>query len=668
MDVPTELDRIVGKALEKDPNDRYQHIEELLVDLRRLRRGQNAGSFVTQGGSRRVSVPAPVSALSSAKRRAGWSRLPPSVARTPRVLQAGLVLTSMVALVFATLYFRQETPKAPLVRFAYTHPFDTGAFFSSNVTVSPNGRHIAFVGESGKLWVQDLDQQSPRVLDGTEGATDPFWSPGSNFIGFATRTELKRVPVRGGPVTRICALSATMFVGGSWSARDLIVFGNGSPGLLYQVSAHGGSPTPVFSQDDLERLAQEASTGSAHSIGFPHFLPAGAGPRVMVFSFGGQGAATIISHDFESGQQKVLAEGSRPVFSTSGHLLHQPTPHSGEIWALPFSLESLEPTAEPFLIAQNARRHTVSVDGTLVYHDLPRGSLHSLIWLNRRGEKTGELGSGEEVWDLKVSPSGQQVAVTALQDSNRDVWVYDVAQGPRIRVTSDPGVEYRPSWSPTGEELAYSSTRSGDYDIFLRRADGTGEEIVLADHESREVLNDWSRDGRYLIYRLNDPKTGTDLWYLERDRSGGGWARRPFLRTEFSEGRASFSPDAKFVAYRSDESGRREIYVRSFPSGAKWPVSRNGGKHPTWSADGEEIFFLEGKRLMAASVSVGPDFAVNSVSPLFEHESFDQQPFTYGVSPDGERFLVREAATAPPKPAIRVVQNWYQEFRDREQN
>ena len=261
-----------------------------------------------------------------------------------------------------------------------------------------------------------------------------------------------------------------------------------------------------------------------------------------------------------------------------------------------------------------------------------------------------------------------------MEGSNQDVWVYDITRRVRTRLSTSPEGDFRPVWSPAGDEVAFTSDRAGNLDIFLRQADASGAEKVLAATPHRVLLSDWSRDGKYLLYHLSDPETGIDLWYLERNEDGSGWEPHPFLQTPFGERVPRFSPDGRYVAYVSNESGQNEVYVQPFPEGSrKVTVSSNGGTKVRWSRDGKELFYVEGQTLVAVSVSSGSGFSVGSATRLFEHAGLrgatNYAP--YDVSADGQRFILAEpvgAGADAPEPAIRVVQNWFAEFRDREQD
>ena len=706
--VPMELEWIVGKALAKDKEERYQHVEEMLVDLRGLTKKLASGKSTilsaqpaAAGGLGRQDQPLDkyrvIEDLDSEgdsvvyraedtqlKRSVTINVLPESAARQTEqrqrtkdraLLGAGVLLVAALAVIFA-MWLRGPGPAepAPLRRFAFTPPEAVGATaYSTNVAISPNGKHIAFItaGSDGKLWVQDLDQRQPRAIDGTEGAYEPFWSPDSDFIGFVAGGELKKVSVQGGLAIRLCELPGTLY-GGTWSPDgEVIVFSSSSPPALYEVPGRGGTPNLLISPEESEG----SLGGPTGAIVYPHFLPSEAAARVLVFAFGSPTEQTMMVQNVETGQRELLGPGAMPFYSPSGHLVYQSGPQTHDLWALPFSLDTLKAAGEAFPISQNSRGPTVAADQTLVYLDSSGSGQQQLVWLDRHGEKTGEIGPVQgAIGSPALSPDGRLVAITATEGSNQDVWVYDIARGVRTRLSSAPEIEARPVWSPAGDEVAFTSTRAGNYDIFIRQADGSGEEKVLAATPLPEWLSDWSRDGKYLLYHLANPETGADLWYLERNEDGSGWEPHPFLQTPFAEAVPRFSPDGRYVAYVSNESGQNEVYVQPFPEGGrKVTVSSNGGTKVRWSRDGKELFYVEGQTLVAVSVSSGSSFSVGLATRLFEHPGLipgiNYAP--YDVSADGQRFILAEPVgegAEAPKPSIRVVQNWFAEFRDRAQD
>ncbi len=705
--VPTELDFIVSKAMAKDAAERYQHVEEIIVDLKSLRTKLASGKSTilsaqpaVAGGLGRQDQPLDkyrvIEDLDSEgdsvvyraedtqlKRSVTINVLPESAARRIEQWQrlhkigfftAAVLLVAALAVIFA-MWLRGPAPAepAPLRRFAFTPPEAVAtSTYRTNVAISPNGKHIAFsAGSEGKLWVQDLDQRQPRAIDGTEGADDPFWSPDSDFIGFASGGELKKVSVLGGLAVRVCELPGPSLFGGTWSPDgEVIVFSSGPPFVLYEVPGRGGTPNLLISPEELEGTPGLPPGGS---IVYPHFLPSEAGTRVLVFAFGSPADQTMMVQNVETGQRELLGPGATPFYSPSGHLVYQSGPRTHDLWALPFSLDTLRAAGEAFPISQNSRGPTVAADQTLVYLDSFGSGQQQLVWLDRRGEKTGEIGQAQEaIGRPALSPDERLVAVNATEGSNQDVWVYDIARGVRTRLSTSPERDGGPVWSPAGDEVAFTSDRAGNNDIFLRQVDGSGEEKALAATPHSEQLSDWSRDGKYLLYHLDDPETGADLWYLERNEDGSGWEPHPFLQTPSREVVPRFSPDGRYVAYESNESGQNEVYVQPFPEGGRRvTVSSNGGRKVRWSRDGKELFYVEGQTLVAVSVSIGSSFSVGPATRLFEHAGWlpSGNYAPYDISADGQRFILAGPAGADaPEPSIRVVMNWFEEFRDRQRN
>ena len=658
--LPMELEWVVGKALAKHREDRYQHVEEMIVDLRGLSKELPSGKSTVLRPQRAA---APIQAPSEDLGLRRKLRLPWVVA----------AVAALVALAVSFVHFREMLPEAPLRRFAITPAVDvpTGAT-EAGVAVSPNGKHIAYTGAGteGKLWIQDLDQSRPRVLEGTDGAVLPFWSPDSSFVGFAAGSELKKIAVSGGIPIRLCPLPSSVFAGGSWSPDDQsIAFSSGNY-EIYEVPARGGAANLLIAKEQPDSTAE----GPTGFLGRPHFLPAGAGTRVLVYSFGSAVERTLMVQDLDGGRRKILGPGFNPFYSSSGHLIYQSDLGTDELWALPFSLSSLSADGGAFPITQNGSGPTVAADQTLVYLDGSRQQQQQLAWLDRSGQKIGEIGSPFDARDVALSPDEKLVAVSALEGGNRDVWIWEISRGVKSRLTFSEATDGVPIWSPTGAELVFASRREGINDIFLRKADGTGEPKPLAAGPLGDVPTDWSRDGRYLVYEVVGPDN-IDIRYLERKGDGDDWESRPYLQTPYWEGCAKLSPDGRFLVYLSNESGRYEIYVRPFPEGGgRTAVSTNGGTQPRWSRDGKEIFYVEGTTLVAVEVSTSPDFSVGSVTRLFEHRVLARQSgwpvAQYDVSADGRRFVFAAPVDeeSEQEVSIRVVENWYEEFRGRERD
>ena len=501
--VPMELELLVNKCLAKDADRRYQSTADMVVDLETLneklksgkstilRATQPAGAGAPVGTGTPAgpsdaaarAVPPPSQTVVSGQAQAELP-VPPAETGTRAPVQARLAwlvaaLCFVALLAVSFLYFRQTPPpEAPLRRFAFTPPEGVSAPPARiNVAISPNGKHIAFItaGSERKLWVQDLDQRQPRAIDGTEGAYDPFWSPDSDFIGFAAGGELKKVSVQGGLAIRVCELPGGPLRGATWSADgEVIVFSSGSqrrPRLLYEVPGRGGTPNVLISPEESEG----SPGGPTGRIFQPHFLPSEAGSRVLVFSFGPP-ELTMMVQNVETGQREHLGPGAVPFYSPSGHLVYQSAFTTYDLWALPFSLDTLQATGEAFPISENSRGPTVAADGTLVYLDSSDSGSQQLVWRGRHGERIGEIGQPQAaISEPALSPDGQLVAVSASEGSSPgDIWIHDISRSLKTRSFA-PEDESLPVWSPDGKQIVYSHRHSGQADILVKPADGIGE-------------------------------------------------------------------------------------------------------------------------------------------------------------------------------------------------
>ena len=363
------------------------------------------------------------------------------------------------------------------------------------------------------------------------------------------------------------------------------------------------------------------------------------------------------------------------MYAPSGHIIYQTDRYESGLWALPFSIDTLKPTGAAFPIAQEAVEPSVSADGTLVYIDLFGSGQRQLEWRDRDGTRMGSIGQPQlEMSYPALSPNGRLVAVSSRENGNQDIWVHEVERPIKRRLTSDPGMDTRPVWSPSGEEITFQSTRQGNYDIFRRPADDTGEPVFLFGTDRADRPYSWSSDGSFLLFTATSPGTRRDVWYLKRKDDGGGFEAVSFVQTPFAESAPQFSPDDRFVAYCSTDSGQAEVYVRPFPEGgASRQVSTDGGCQPRWSRTGRELFYVRDDTLMAVDFLTTPELSFGSPEPLFSYPSLattNANQVTYDVSADGKRFVlvgVLESLEDAP-PALHVVENWYEEFRERGQD
>ncbi len=717
--VPMELEWLVGKCLAKEADKRYQSTADMVVDLEtlseKLKSGKSAilrtappatvaglsGTLTQQAAPSQAGIDPANTAVfpyrvierlsdegESVTYRAEDTELHRSVAirvvsesaakkaeKRQQLKRGGLLgMGVLLAVTLGLLVFQWLRGPMPdsaeeVLRFS----FSPGNVFAPSV--SPNGRHIVFAVEEGgesALWVRDLGRETPRKLEGTEGAdytaaAGMFWSPDSRFIGFRSGQELKRIPAEGGDPITLCDLPPGYYIGGSWSPDGArIVFS--SVGQLYEVPARGGARKLLF-----ELGESQEGLGRAR----PHFLPVSAGTHGLVYNFGGVTDPRLGLLDLETGERRELGPGSRPAYSASGHLVYQSSlvDEKPGLWVLPFSLETLTATGEAFPIVEGGALPSVARDGTLVYLDRAGAVESQLVWRDRGGKRLGPIGRPKagSIFFPKLSPDGSRVAAQDNGSGDFDIWVHETERAVATRLTFAAGFEAYATWSPSGTEITFTSDRRGSRDIFSKPAAGTGEATLLVGGPLEDDSPDWSPDGNYMVYEVSgDPKNKGDIRYLKRKTEGGGFEEAVFLATPRQEGAAKFSPDGRFVAYCSDESGRFEVYVRPFPEGGgKWQISTNGGTQPRWSRDGKELFYVEGSILMAAPVNATPSFSVSTPARLFEDASLSGflQP-NYDVSKEGQRFvLVGIAGDEADTPrSIHVVQNWFAAFRDREQD
>ena len=577
------------------------------------------------------------------------------------------LLLAVVTAILAAVWLQGPEPQTPLRRFAFRPGPEVGP-----PVISPNGKYIAYTtgrGTEAKLWVQDLARNEPREIAGADWARSPFWSPGSDFIGFFAEEELKRIPFDGGPAIPVCQVPHTVFrQTGAWSPDgSLMVFSTGTPVMPFQVSAGGGNPEP---------LAAVVDSGVNRGMS-PHFLPPARQGRLLLFGT----TSGLVIQSLETGDgESLLANAGRPVYSPSGHILYGrlgspsvagTSSEAPGLWALPLSLKTLKPTGEPFAVSPEGSYPSVAGDGTLVYLEGSGLGQHKLLSCGRTGEELEEIGRIEGfIAGISLSPDGQLAVLEAVVERNRDIWVQDKARGVNTRLTFTDGNDGSPVWSPSGDQIAFfSRRRDGNADIYVKSSDGSGEAKAVVSTPLDEWPSDWSPDGDYLLYHARESETRLDVWYLKLGGENSGEERVPFLQTPFDEKAAQFSPGGRFVVYSSDESGRFEIYVRPFPKGTgKWQVSRNGGSHPRWGRDGQELFYVSGDKLISVPVTLDANFSAKSPVSLFQDQFLAAGGFAppYDVSANGRSFLVRELIEEAREPVIRVVQNWYEEFRGRD--
>jgi eukaryotic-like serine/threonine-protein kinase len=635
---PAPIRQLVRRCLTKDRRQRLQAIGEARIALEGPATGETAQASV------------------------------PLRSRLGIVAIGAAAVFFVMAALLASIHFREKPPAAELVRFQIPAPERGG---NPNYPVlSPNGRMIAFQATDRSvarsvLWVRPLDSLEARPLPGTENASSPFWSPDSRFLAFAQKDTLKKVEVPGGTPQALCDVQGD-WRGGGWSRDGVIAFGSMGHGLM-RVSDTGGTATPLSALDPSRQEVFHAG---------PYFLPDG---RHFVFQRSSRAAENsgwyVGSLDAKPEQQKSgrLRLGwisMRYVASADPAWGYALTLRAGALMGQRFDNRRLQLAGDAVLIAGDLPGfgpppYSVSETGVLAYTSTV-SSPSQLTWLSRDGRKLGIVGEMGQHIGVVLSPDGTRAAVSQVETSrgygNVDIWVHDFAHGTLERLTYDPAVAWMPVWSPDGSRIAYTSNR-GNLEIYQKASNGVGNEEVLLRSDEWKRPYDSSPDGHFLLYGASLGSERIDLWYLPL--AGDERKPRPFLQTEFSQSQARFSPDGRFVAYTSNETGRNEVYVRPFPqaSGGKWPVSTNGGTEPHWRRDGKELYYISAdSKMMAAGVTTTPAFHMpGNPKPLFTVPVLGSGATRYDVTADGQKFLIDAAGTdgeTPRRSSITVVLNW----------
>jgi serine/threonine protein kinase len=632
------LDRVVKKCLAKEPEERWQSAKDLHDELK----------WIAMSGGQ-AGMPAPQSARSKLRERIAW----------------GFVAVFLViALALAIQFLRPTSQDAVPVRLSVlTGPISNQA----QLAISPDGRHVAFfaVNEGGRpqIWIRSLDSVTGRPLPGTEGSSSLIWSPDSRSLSFFSGRELKKADILGGPPQTVCP--APLVRGGTWNSEGTILFGS-EAGPVSRVAASGGEPTPATSLD--------TSRGEVWH-GHPKFLPDGR--RFLYLAVSKEPANSgIYVGSLDSKETRRLVSGNfEATYAPPGYLLF---PREDTLLAQPFDADRLELTGDPVQVASeiitnddNGRAaFSVSNTGVLVYRAGEiRGVQTQLLWADRRGAKGEPLGPVDSHEDPELSRDGNRVAFSRVnsQSGGSDIWLLELSRGTLSRFTfAAPRTAFYPLWSPDGSRIVFRSSRetSGIGNLYQKHSSGArNEELLLQPNEGNINPTDWSSDDRLILYETRKPGGGLDLWALPL---AGDKKPVPFLQSDFEEVQGRFSPDGRYVAYASNESGRYEVYIRSFPDPTgKWQVSTQGGAEPTWRRDGRELFYIAAdKKMMAVPVRSGSTLELGTPQALFESPSYlagtvlSAWRKQYDVTADGQRFLLNVLVSEPPPSPITVVLNW----------
>ncbi|HEV2198794.1 MAG TPA: protein kinase [Bryobacteraceae bacterium] len=639
LNLSPPLERVIKKSLTKDPEERFQTARDLKTALLWAIEPQPDGFVVQPRGRRWIVAVAGALALAGAS---AWA-----VTR----------LAQRAAPIQGALRLEINPPEGG--RFVF------GAY-AGGIALSPDGKTAAFVASvngTTALWVRPLDGTAARLLPGTEGAAEPFWSPDSKTVAFLAAGKLQRVDLAGGTPLTICGLPGQT-LGGAWSEEGYIIVGTLSSGL-FRVRAAGGTPSPLT---ELDTSRNEVS----HR--WPRVLP---GSRFLYLTQSGNAEVSgIYASSLAKPAERVqLAIPSAAVYAPGGDGKNYLLWLRGDaLMAQELDVNARKVLEEPRPVADPVSgdrvtgqiNATASANGLLLYTST--NALTQLKWFDRTGKPLGALGDPAQYEMFRLSPDGRRVAVSILRQDGADLWLTDVERGVASRFTSRPGVNYYPLWSPDGRNIVFGSGVTAARDLFRKEVNGAGmEELLKRSNERVTAAMDWSRDGRWVLYLEIAAGTQRDLWAMPVTPDGrpvAGAQPKPYLQSAANEWQGRFSPEPnpRWVAYQSDESGRFEVYVSSFPEPrSKTRISTAGGVYPQWGPGGRELFYMSpDNKLMAVSVKLGTD-SVEASQPreLFTLPVYDNGlDAPYDVAPDGQRFLVRATPQQQAGQPLTLIVNW----------
>jgi Tol biopolymer transport system component len=634
----------VWRCLAKNPEQRYGCMHDVRIQLEAL----------TKADTQVAGVPA-----ESLKQRPGSSRVP--------WLVAGIAM--LLALIIGAADIFQAPKPASVVQSSILPPagmsFVTMLPASGPAVLSPDGTRIAFSARDEKskvlLYIRPLTSLSAQPLPGTEDAMYPFWSPDSREIGFFIPGKMKKINAGGGPPQTLC--DSVGGRGGAWSQEGIIVFSPSTTQALLRVSAAGGTPEPASKLD----LAQ-----AENSHRWPSFLP--DGKHFLYWSRNSRAGQPSVLYVGELGtlQAKALMKSETMAVYASGHILFL---RGQTLMAQAFNPSRLELNGEPVPLAEHIAvsgatvraMFSASNTGTLIYQSGDTSGGWNLVWWDRDGKQIGSTPRPERYLGPRLSPDGAKMVVEIFAGAQGigDVWIFDLTRGTSTRLTFGPYSQGNPVWSPDGKTIYYASGAGTPY-IVAKAADGSApERIVLENKDAAEIPASFSPDGRYLVYirKVTQNETGYHPWALPLFGDGKPF---PIVQSAFEERYPEVSPDGKWMAYQSNESGRWEVYITSFPGGgAKWQVSSVGGASPKWRGDRKEIFYLDpSDNIVGVDVNAsGGAVQLGTPHTLFQAIGIQREYGPFDVSADGKRFLLNSGNLKEGSDPFTLVQNWPAELK-----
>ena len=633
--LPPVLGTFLRGCLEKDPRERVRDIGDVRLAMK--------GAFEAAVGRSTAPTLQPAS----------WRQaLPPAIAASVIVG----VVTGIAVWTF------KASPVAPIVRFEIS-PAEPMTFprAARALTLSPDGTRLVYEANQ-QLYSRRLDQLQAAPIRGSEGGTAPFFSPDGQWMGFFTGTQLKKVPINGGAPITLCDVLAGL--SGTWGADGTIVYGRVGPTGLSRVSAAGGTPEAFSTRKEGE---------VDHD--YPDFLPGGDAVLFTISQTGSWDDAQLVVQSLDTGERHVVLEGGfYGRFVPTGHLVYA---RAGGLMAVPFDLGTRRVTGDPAPIVEGVRQANSGVQfafsdgGMLAYVPGAFGGteLRQLVWVDRNGEEE-PIGMPPRAYNQpQLSPDGRRLVVDTPPGGDDELFLYDLETQVEEQFTFEAASDYRPIWSPDGLQIVFSSDRhGGPANLYVKPADGSGTAERLTSSPVRQWATDWADNGETLILVELDADTGADLLTL---RFGADAEPESLLETVANELNPAISPNGRWMAYRSAESGEPQIYVRPFPdasSGGQRLISDGRADDPLWGPDGRELFYLTPEAAMVVPVETGDSFQRGTPQRLFSMSAyFEGLGFNWDISPNGRRFLMVKRAEPTSEDSasdeIIIVQNWFEELK-----
>ena len=637
-----KLDRLVATCLAKDPEDRWQATRDLWRELKWIAEGNEDD----RGQATR-----------SAHERPRGGQMPMVWSATMAAVAAMLAAT---AVWMATPRSQETTVTSPVMQVAVSLPRGEELAQFGAFALSSDGARLAYVstraGQAPRLHVRTMASGAIVDIPGGDGAFEPFFSPDDQWIGFFADGKLKKALANGGAAQTLCDAVAPL--GGAWGPGGTIYFAPFNTSGLWSVSSAGGTPKAITS---LDRGKGETS----HR--WPHVLPGGTAILFTIWTGPGWDEHELQVLTLATGERRNITKGANGgKYVATGHIVYS---RADVLMALPFDLSRLQATATPYelrerVLDEDGSEFAVSATGLLAYVAVsPQRLQRQLVWVDGSGHADPIPASPRPYLDPAVSPDGR-LAVVSVQGPVQTLWVYDFARRTLTPLTpANAGSSQAPLWTPDGKRVAYRGTRTGFRNLFWRSADGSDDEERLSTNDNLQTPAAWTPDGKNLVYIEVAPDTGADIFVLSLD----GRTSKSLIRTTVTERNAAVSPDGRWLAYASNESGAEEVYVRPFAgAGAKLQVSTDGGSEPSWSRHGLRLIYRSKDQIMAAPIVTQPRLSADASVVLFRgrYSRTDTAGTPgYGIGPDDRLLMVQPLEPEQPATVINLVTNWFDEIR-----